>query len=52
MSASAPTSLEPRTVTYRVTAALADTPVVMINGPRQCGKTTPVRSLPQPAVPI
>ena len=27
----------------RVTAALKDTPVVMINGPRQCGKTTLVR---------
>ena len=27
----------------RVTAALKDTPVVMITGPRQCGKTTLVR---------
>src|SRR5713101_3834847 len=27
----------------RVTAALKDTPVVMVNGPRQCGKTTLVR---------
>jgi predicted AAA+ superfamily ATPase len=29
----------------RVTAALKDTPVVMIIGPRQCGKTTLVRGL-------
>lgn len=29
----------------RVTAALKDTPVVMVNGPRQCGKTTLVRDL-------
>ena len=27
----------------RVTTALKDTPVVMVNGPRQCGKTTLVR---------
>ena len=26
-----------------ITAALADTPVVLVNGPRQCGKTTLVR---------
>lgn len=29
----------------RVTAALKDTPVVMVTGPRQCGKTTLVRDL-------
>ena len=29
----------------RVTTALEDTPVVMVNGPRQCGKTTLVRDL-------
>jgi predicted AAA+ superfamily ATPase len=29
----------------RVTAALRDTPVVMVVGPRQCGKTTLVRDL-------
>lgn len=29
----------------RVTAALRDTPVVMVIGPRQCGKTTLVRDL-------
>lgn len=29
----------------RVTAALADTPVVMVDGPRQCGKTVLVREL-------
>jgi uncharacterized protein len=35
----------PRFATDRITIALADTPVVMINGPRQCGKTTLVRGL-------
>src|SRR6266545_3481419 len=35
----------PRLSAARVTAALKDTPVVMINGPRQCGKTTLVRDL-------
>ena|SRR5207247_2614051 len=29
----------------RVTTALEDTPVVMVSGPRQCGKTTLVRDL-------
>ncbi|MBM4261557.1 MAG: ATP-binding protein [Deltaproteobacteria bacterium] len=29
----------------RVRTALADTPVVLVNGPRQCGKTTLVRQL-------
>jgi uncharacterized protein len=29
----------------RVHRALLDTPVVLINGPRQCGKTTLVRDL-------
>jgi predicted AAA+ superfamily ATPase len=28
-----------------VTIALKDTPVVMVTGPRQCGKTTLVRDL-------
>jgi predicted AAA+ superfamily ATPase len=35
--------LFPRFATDRVTTALKDTPVVMVNGPRQCGKTTLVR---------
>src|SRR3546814_7202500 len=38
-------SLYPRAATSRVTTGLGDTPVVMIIGPRQCGKTTLVRSL-------
>lgn len=38
--------LYPRGAARRVTAALADTPVVMIIGPRQCGKTTLVHTLP------
>lgn len=45
MNASASIPLYPRAATSRVTTALGDTPVVMINGPRQCGKTTLVRSL-------
>lgn len=36
-------ALIPRHATRQVAIALADTPVVMVNGPRQCGKTTLVR---------
>ena len=35
--------LFPRFSATRVATALKDTPVVMVNGPRQCGKTTLVR---------
>jgi predicted AAA+ superfamily ATPase len=35
--------LFPRFAADRVSTALQDTPVVMVNGPRQCGKTTLVR---------
>lgn len=35
--------LFPRFAANRVTTALKDTPVVMVNGPRQCGKTTLIR---------
>jgi uncharacterized protein len=41
-------SLIPRLAARRVTQALADTPVVMISGPRQSGKTTLVRSFTGP----
>lgn len=41
-----PAPLVPRAVALRVLAALADTPVVVVNGPRQAGKTTLARSLP------
>jgi predicted AAA+ superfamily ATPase len=37
--------LFPRFSAELVTAALKDTPVVMVTGPRQCGKTTLVRDL-------
>ena len=37
--------LYPRHIVSRVSEALADTPVVMIVGPRQAGKTTLVRQL-------
>lgn len=33
----------PRYIRSRVVEALADTPVVLIHGPRQCGKTTLAR---------
>lgn len=36
-------TLIPRHATKQVATALADTPVVMVNGLRQCGKTTLVR---------
>jgi hypothetical protein len=35
----------PRLVTPRLREALADSPVVLLHGPRQCGKTTLARSL-------
>jgi len=38
-------SLYPRLLLPRLTEALADTPVVLIHGPRQCGKTTLARML-------
>ncbi|EJC85343.1 putative ATPase (AAA+ superfamily) [Rhizobium leguminosarum bv. trifolii WSM2297] len=39
--------LYPRGATDRIRIALKDTPVVLINGPRQCGKTTLARTLLQ-----
>ncbi len=35
----------PRFVLPRLTEALADTPVVLVHGPRQCGKTTLARAV-------
>ena len=40
--------LLPRGVAKHIAAAMADTPVVLVNGPRQCGKTTLVRTLTGP----
>lgn len=40
-----PARLYPRFSADLVRTALADTPVVLVNGPRQCGKTTLVRTL-------
>lgn len=37
--------LYPRGAASRVREAMNDTPVVLVNGPRQCGKTTLVRSM-------
>lgn len=41
-------ALLPRAVASRVVTALADTPVVVVNGPRQSGKTTLIRRLQYP----
>lgn len=43
----APSDLIFRHVTDRVSQSLADTPVVMLNGPRQCGKTTLAKQFAQ-----
>ena len=43
--AKADQALFPRFSAELVTTALKDTPVVMVAGPRQCGKTTLVRDL-------
>jgi predicted AAA+ superfamily ATPase len=40
-----PNAIYPRFVAARVATALDDTPVVLVTGPRQCGKTTLVRDL-------
>ena len=42
--AAAGSTLIPRLSAHRVTVALKDTPVVMVTGPRQSGKTTLVRA--------
>ena len=36
-------TLYPRFARARLTEALADTPAVLVHGPRQCGKTTLAR---------
>jgi uncharacterized protein len=43
--------LLPRFATRRIHAAMADTPAVLVNGPRQCGKTTLVQALAMPSRP-
>ena len=40
----ADTALHPRFLRQKLQAALQDTPVVLIHGPRQCGKTTLART--------
>lgn len=42
------TALYPRYAGPRLTEALADSPVVLIHGPRQCGKTTLARAFGEP----
>lgn len=44
-------TLFPRFARQRIDLALNDTPVVLLNGPRQCGKTTLARSYATPARP-
>ena len=41
-------TLYPRLVVPRLAEALADTPVVLVHGPRQCGKTTLARTFGKP----
>ena len=43
------TRLYPRFARARLREALADSPVVLIHGPRQCGKTTLARAVGEPA---
>ena len=43
--------LHPRFTEPRLAEALADTPVVLIHGPRQCGKTTLARMAGDPTPP-
>lgn len=42
-----PTSLYPRRIEPRIAEAMLDTPVVLLAGPRQAGKTTLVRQIAQ-----
>ena len=41
-------ALHVRFARERLTEALADSPVVLIHGPRQCGKTTLARTVCEP----
>jgi len=41
-------TLYPRFIEQRVAEALAESPVVLIHGPRQCGKTTLARMAGDP----
>jgi predicted AAA+ superfamily ATPase len=43
-------SLYPRTIELRIAEAMADTPVVLISGPRQAGKTTLVRKVAEQGI--
>ncbi len=43
------TQVLPRLVQASLQASLADTPVVLLQGPRQCGKTTLARRVAEPA---
>lgn len=42
-------ALLPRLAQVSLQASLADTPVVLLQGPRQCGKTTLARTVAEPA---
>ena len=46
----APAPLYSRRIEARVAEALTDTPVVLIAGPRQAGKTTLVRQMADPGL--
>lgn len=49
MAAMVESAFHPRFVLPRLTQALADTPVVLVHGPRQCGKTTLARTVAEKA---
>ena len=49
VSAPIPVPDFPRFAGERLLEALADTPVVLLHGPRQCGKTSLAQALAEPA---
>ncbi len=49
MNEATATAAYPRHAEGRLAGALADTPVVLLHGPRQCGKTTLARAVAEPA---
>ena len=44
----APATIYPRYAEYRLLEAIEDSPIVLIHGPRQCGKTTLAQTICAP----